>query len=100
MQSSHHSAKPLMGRLTLTAALTAIFCAPLFASPNNGYTTAANVYSGSASRSWFGGGTAYAIAQWKSEREASSIIQPQNEPSVTEQSTTNSAESVGPSVSH
>ena len=42
----------------------------LHAGSNNGYTTAANVYSGSASRSWFGGGTAYAIAQWKAERAA------------------------------
>ncbi len=44
----------------------------LHAGSNNGYTTAANVYSGSASRSWFGGGTAYAIAQWKAERAAAS----------------------------
>lgn len=51
-----------------TVALFAV--SPLHAGANNGYTTAANVYTGSSSRSWFGGGTAWAISQWKAERQA------------------------------
>jgi len=35
---------------------------------SNGYTTAANVYTGSSSRTWYGGGVAYVLAEWKKER--------------------------------
>lgn len=39
------------------------------AGSNNGYTTAANVYSGSSSRSWFGGGVEHVLAQWRMEKD-------------------------------
>ena len=42
------------------------------AGPNNGYTTAANVYSGSSSRGWYGGGVAHVLAGWKAEADAKS----------------------------
>ncbi len=58
----------------ITSALLAtgllLACSTGSATAANGYTTGANVYTGSASRSWFGGGTAYAIEQWKAERAA------------------------------
>lgn len=38
------------------------------AGSNNGYTSAANVYTGSASRTWFGAGVAHVLAEWKNER--------------------------------
>lgn len=38
------------------------------AGSNNGYTTAANVYSVSSSRGWYGGGVAHVLAEWKKER--------------------------------
>jgi len=38
------------------------------AGSNNGYTTAANVYSASSSRGWYGGGVAHVLAEWKKER--------------------------------
>ncbi len=54
------------------------------AGSNNGYTTAANVYTGSSSRSWFGGGTAYAIAQWKAERQAATPSPAENQQTTTD----------------
>lgn len=39
------------------------------AGPNNGYTSAANVYSGSSSHSWFGGGVDYVLGEWRKEKE-------------------------------
>ncbi len=38
-----------------------------FADSNNGYTTAANVYTGSSSRTWYGGGVAHVLSQWRKE---------------------------------
>ncbi len=53
------------------------------AGPNNGYTTAANVYSGSSSRGWYGGGVAHVLAGWKAEADAKSkpetVIEPVTE---------------------
>ena len=40
----------------------------VIAGSNNGYTTAANVYSGSSSRGWYGGGVAHVLAEWKKEK--------------------------------
>lgn len=37
------------------------------AGSNNGYTTAANVYTGSSSRTWFGAGVEHVLAEWKKE---------------------------------
>jgi len=52
----------------------------VIAGSNNGYTTAANVYSGSSSRGWYGGGVAHVLAGWKAEADAKSkpatIIEP------------------------
>jgi len=39
------------------------------AGSNNGYTTAANVYSGSSSRTWYGGGVQHALALWRMEAD-------------------------------
>lgn len=41
------------------------------ADSSNGYTTAANVYTGSSSRSWFGGGVDYVLAEWRKEDKLS-----------------------------
>lgn len=45
--------------------LTALLSSSSFAiaGSNNGYTTAANVYSGSSSRGWYGGGIAHVLAE-------------------------------------
>jgi hypothetical protein len=52
--------------LLLTALLSSSSVA--LADSNNGYTTAANVYSGSSSRGWYGGGVAHVLAEWKKEK--------------------------------
>ena len=39
------------------------------AGSNNGYTTAANVYSGSSSLGWYGGGVAYRLAEWRKKED-------------------------------
>ncbi len=39
------------------------------AGSNNGYTTAANIYLGSSSRGWYGGGVAYRLAEWRKEAD-------------------------------
>jgi hypothetical protein len=44
------------------------------AGSNNGYTTAANVYTGSSSQTWYGGGVVFVLAEWKKEA-ASPIIE-------------------------
>lgn len=56
--------------------LTFMSCVALLASfsstkagSNNGYTSAANVYSGSSSHSWFGGGVDYVLSEWRKEKE-------------------------------
>ncbi|MEB8430679.1 hypothetical protein OO007_00435 [Cocleimonas sp. KMM 6892] len=41
------------------------------AGSNNGYTSAANVYTGSSSRTWYGGGVAFVLSEWKKEKEVS-----------------------------
>lgn len=43
------------------------------AGSNNGYTSAANVYSGSSSHSWFGGGVEYVLAKWKEEAKQAKV---------------------------
>ncbi len=50
--------------LTVAAAFNAAS-----ANTNSGYTTAANVYSGSSSHSWFGGGVEHVLAQWRMEKD-------------------------------
>lgn len=40
------------------------------AGSNNGYTTAANVYTGSSSQTWYGGGVAFVLAKWRKEEAA------------------------------
>jgi len=57
------------------------------AGSNNGYTTAANVYSGSSSRTWFGAGVAHVLAEWKKERTMPKVTLV--EPAVEEQPSTN-----------
>ena len=39
------------------------------AGSNNGYTTGANLYTGSSSRGWYGGGVAYRLAEWRKEKD-------------------------------
>jgi hypothetical protein len=41
----------------------------VIADSNNGYTTAANIYSGSSSRGWYGGGVAYQLAEWRKKED-------------------------------
>jgi hypothetical protein len=64
-----------------------------FADSNNGYTTAANVYSGSSSRTWFGAGVAHVLAEWKKERAMPEItpVEPavEEQPSSDAESTSN-----------
>lgn len=48
----------------------------LVAGSNNGYTTAANVYSGSSSQGWYGGGVQYWLAKWQQEKIASAAAEP------------------------
>ncbi len=36
---------------------------------NNGYTTGANLYTGSSSRGWYGGGVAYQLAEWRKKED-------------------------------
>ncbi len=43
------------------------------AGSNNGYTTAANVYTGSSSRTWYGGGVAFVLSEWKKERSVLNV---------------------------
>lgn len=43
------------------------------ANSNHGYTTAANVYSGSSSRGWYGGGVNYVLTQWRMERDVPEV---------------------------
>lgn len=52
----------------------------VFAGSNNGYTTAANVYSGSSSRGWYGGGVAHTLAGWKNKQEK--VATPAETPTV------------------
>lgn len=61
-----------------TLLMTALLTSPSFAiaGSNNGYTTAANVYSGSSSRGWYGGGVAHVLAEWKKERSAATKVEP------------------------
>jgi hypothetical protein len=54
------------------------------AGSNNGYTTAANVYTGSSSRTWYGGGVAFVLSEWKKERSVPNVA-----PAVEEQPSTN-----------
>lgn len=55
------------------------------AGSNNGYTSAANVYTGSSSRTWYGGGVAHVLAEWRKERElAKRNIETQKESEVEE----------------
>ncbi|MGV6817389.1 MAG: hypothetical protein ACWA44_09020 [Thiotrichales bacterium] len=98
MQPTPCTMRLFKGSLITSAVLTAMLSPSLLASPNNGYTTAANVYSGSASRSWFGGGTAYAISQWKAERQAASIVESQNMLDATEQPATTSTDTAEPTA--
>jgi hypothetical protein len=62
------------------------------AGSNNGYTSAANVYTGSSSRTWFGAGVAHVLAEWKKERAMPKIapVEPavEQEPSNNSESTT------------
>lgn len=44
------------------------------AGSNNGYTTAANVYTGSSSRTWYGGGVAFVLAEWKKETKTTEKV--------------------------
>jgi hypothetical protein len=62
------------------------------AGSNNGYTTAANVYSGSSSRGWYGGGVAHVLAEWKKERSdaAAKVEPPAPVAPVSEEPVTNS----------
>ncbi len=57
------------------------------AGSNNGYTSAANVYSGSSSRTWFGAGVAHVLAEWKKERAIPETAPV--EPAVEEQPSSN-----------
>jgi hypothetical protein len=47
----------------------------LVAGSNNGYTTAANVYSGSSSQGWYGGGVQYWLEKWQQEKIASAAAE-------------------------
>ena len=42
---------------------------PANADSNNGYTSGANVYTGSSSRGWYGGGVAYRLAEWRKKED-------------------------------
>jgi len=57
------------------------------AGSNNGYTTAANVYTGSSSRTWYGGGVAFVLAEWKKERAMAKALPVK--PAVEKQPATN-----------
>lgn len=57
------------------------------AGSNNGYTSAANVYTGSSSRTWFGTGVAHVLAKWKKERAIPKSVPV--EPVVEEQPSSN-----------
>ncbi len=61
------------------------------AGSNNGYTTAANVYSGSSSRTWYGGGVQHVLAEWRKEADASA-----EQESVVEEAEAVSSEEVAP----
>jgi hypothetical protein len=55
---------------TMLVSLALLFTsAGVNAGSNNGYTTAANVYSGSSSRTWYGGGVQHALALWRMEAD-------------------------------
>ncbi len=58
--------------LIKTLLITSLLIGPslAIAGSNNGYTSAANVYTGSSSRTWFGAGVAHVLAEWKKERNA------------------------------
>ncbi len=57
--------------------ISAVLSSPTLAlaGSNNGYTTATNVYSGSSSLGWYGGGVKYWLAEWKKESEALTAVQ-------------------------
>ncbi len=70
----------------------------VIAGSNNGYTTAANVYTGSSSRTWFGAGVSHVLAEWKKENarqtEAIPVETTAEEQSVNNEETDTDAESV------
>ncbi len=59
------------------------------AGSNNGYTTAANVYTGSSSQTWYGGGVAFVLAEWKKEAASPMVEDAASQPV---------AETVSPSI--
>ena len=72
--------------LIKTLVITSLLIGPslAIAGSNNGYTSAANVYTGSSSRTWFGAGGAHVLAEWKKERAISKAVPV--EPAVEDQS--------------
>ena len=75
----------LVNTVLITSVLTGSNLA--IAGSNNGYTTAANVYTGSSSRTWYGGGVAFVLAEWKNERAMAKAVPVK--PAVEEQPSTN-----------
>jgi outer membrane biosynthesis protein TonB len=74
----------ITGTLTAPMIIAVLFASPevVYAGSNNGYTTGANLYTGSTSRTWYGGGVDYVLGEWRKEADMAAAEQSQAVPGV------------------